>query len=152
MADLPVIYEDRIPQSILAESHSDILSLLNEGNKGKIGSKDRVHFCGLAHVSPSRSVFFLPRNLASSKVSADTRNGLAKLTMKAMARYGRETATRIGVSPAEGDRSSLVTIVENIATDFFLYGIYSERTRIRGRNAGKPDWKRTVQTLSLIHI
>jgi|GEM_PF-2111961 len=146
LVEVPVIYEDRTPQAVLEKNHPEILQILAETEKGKTGSKDRVHFCGLAHASAGDSVFFLPRNIGGSEVTPDGRTALAKLTMRAMARYGRETVSRTGSSADEGDHSNLVSVVEEIASDFFRYGIYSERTRIKGRNSGKPDWKRTIQT------
>ena len=139
---MPEIFEDRMPLAIMEPDHSAVLDLLSDRNIGKIRAKETVHFCGLAHVSPTQSVFFLPRNLRTHDIKRDLET--ARLTMRTMARYGRDIRSRVGITPEEGDRSALIAVVESIADDYRRYGIYSERSRYRSRGSGKPDWKRTI--------
>lgn len=68
----------------------------------------------------------------------------ARLTMRALARFGLESGERPGVaSEAEGN-TGLLAVISELASDFLEHGIFSERTRYAATSGGKPNWARTV--------
>lgn len=101
-----------------------------------------MQFCGLASVSETLSFVFLPRKSYTGIEKNDLQT--ACLTMRVLARFGRDMTDRLGVSTGgEGDTSRLA-LVADLAKDFLSYGIFSERSRHSSRTSGKPDWPRTI--------
>ena len=138
----PQIFQDRCSVDALRKDRADLFDKLKSLRIGRVEDKETVHFCGLAWVDADTACVFLPRRTASGEEERDI--ALAKLTMRALARFGRESADRIGVaSGAEGTTGLLATISE-LAEDFIRYGIFAERTRYTTRNSGKPQWAKTV--------
>ncbi|WIV50279.1 LlaJI family restriction endonuclease [Marivivens sp. LCG002] len=64
--------------------------------------------------------------------------------MSALARFGRNTSHRDFQSDGEHGSTGILSVISRLAADFRQNGLFSERQRIRAKNIGKPDWKRTV--------
>lgn len=126
----------------LARSHPQVLDVLRKQGLGKTEPRGTVHYCGLVQGEDGRPVFFLPRQ--SDNSSAFKALNSAKLTMKAMARFGREVESRRGSVHSEGGNAMLIALVYELAEDFRQNGIYAERVRFAARNDGKPHWTRTL--------
>lgn len=141
MAAGPEIRVDRIPVNQLRQENPETLHLLEERGIGKIGRRETVHFCGLADAGAEGAVFFLPRH---AQGNPGEMLKTASLTMRVLARYGREVESRKGIAGSPGDNAALAALIYDLARDFRDNGIYSERERYRARNSGKPDWKRTI--------
>lgn len=136
------ILQDRTELSQLAEEHPALEAELRASRLGIRAGRSALQFCGLAGVSLECSFVFLPRKSFSGAADKDLQT--ARLTMRALARFGRDMTDRLGVSTGgEGDTGRLA-LVADLARDFLLYGIYSERSRHRSRTSGKPDWPRTI--------
>jgi hypothetical protein len=138
----PEIMFDRMAVNILAKSRPEILRLLISHGFGKTEAKDTVHYCGLVQSSKGRPVFFLPRQTDASNASKALDS--ARMTMKAMARFGREVESRRGFARSEIGNSKLIALIHELAEDFRQNGVYSERVRFATRNDGKPHWSRTL--------
>ena len=65
--------------------------------------------------------------------------------MKALAKFGAETSKRDFEDDGEAGNPGLLSVIKRLADDFRDHGIFHERIRDRTRNAGKPDWTRTVK-------
>ncbi|OUS07840.1 hypothetical protein A9Q96_04890 [Rhodobacterales bacterium 52_120_T64] len=141
MDPLPEILVDRIAVNHLRKEKPGVADLLADRGIGKTERRETVHFCGLANVSSDGSVFFLPRH---SKQNTGTDIQTAGLTMRTLARFGREVESRKGIARAAGDNATLAALIAELAQDLRDNGIYSERARYGSRNSGKPDWKRTI--------
>lgn len=141
MAAGPEIRVDRMPVNQLRQKSLATLNLLEERGIGKTGRRETVHFCGLADAGTDGAVFFLPRH-AQGKPGDMLKS--AGLTMRVLARFGREVESRKGITGSPGDNAALAALIHDLARDFRDNGIYSERERYRARNSGKPDWKRTI--------
>lgn len=141
MDSRPEILVDRIAINYLRKAKPEVVSFLINRGIGKTDRREIVHFCGLADASGESAVFFLPRH-AHQNATADLKT--AGLTMRALARYGREVESRKGITHSDGDNATLAALIEELAQDFRDNGIYSERARYGARNSGKPDWKRTI--------
>lgn len=136
------ILQDRTDLSQLADEHPALASELRSTRIGIKAGRSALQFCGLAGVSEECSFVFLPRKSYTGIAEQDLKT--ARLTMHALARFGRDMTDRLGVATGgEGDTGRLA-VVADLAKDFLLFGIYSERTRHRSRSSGKPDWPRTV--------
>ena len=142
MSPAPHILQDRTDLSQVADEHPELVSELRSTRTGVKAGRSTVQFCGLIGVSEERSFVFLPRKSYTGIVEQDLK--IARLTMRALARFGRDMTDRLGVATGgEGDTGRLAVVVD-LAKDFMLYGIFSERSRHRSRTSGKPDWPRTV--------
>jgi hypothetical protein len=141
MGRAPEILVDRIPVNYLQTVQPEIAALLSAHGIGKIGERETVHFCGLASAAGTGAAFFLPRHAQQNSVK-DLR--VAGLTMRALARFGRDVESRKGVARGPTDNATLAALIADLAQDFRDNGIYSERSRYPSRNSGKPDWKRTI--------
>lgn len=141
MGGEPEILADRIPLSHLQATKPEIAAFLAKHNIGKTDTKETVHFCGLASAAGKGAVFFLPRH-ARQKTKEDIRT--AGMTMRALARFGRDVESRKGVARDPNDNATLAALIADLAEDFRDNGIYSERARYRTRSSGKPDWKNTI--------
>jgi len=133
------IFEDRMARSALRKA-SDALhaTLLDQGGP-RYFEKETVHFCGLLGAPSGELAVFLPRNC-----DGDDRLQTARLTVQALARYGRETDSRTGHESGDEDTISVLPVIYDLAQDFVRYGIYAERQRYKNRDTGKPDWKSTI--------
>lgn len=141
MDPLPEILVDRIAVNHLRKEKPGVATLLADRGIGKTEKRETVHFCGLANAAVDGSVFFLPRH---SKQNTGTDIETAGLTMRALARFGREVESRKGIARSAGDNATLAALIAELAQDFRDNGIYSERARYGARNSGKLDWKRTI--------
>lgn len=142
MSVAPHILQDRTDLSQVADAHPELVAELRSTRIGIKAGRTALQFCGLVSVSEERSFIFLPRKSYTGTVEQDLKT--ARLTMRALARFGQDITDRVGVSTGgEGDTGRLA-VVADLAKDFLLYGIFSERSRYRSRTSGKPDWPRTV--------
>ena len=141
MAVVPEIRIDRMPVNHLRQENPETLNLLEERGIGKTGRRETVHFCGLADAGADDAVFFLPRHAQGNPGEMLKTAGL---TMRVLARFGREVESRKGIVGSPGDNAALAAVIHDLARDFRDNGIYSERERYCARNSGKPDWKRTI--------
>ena len=133
-----MILSDRIPVVELAILRDDILTAMRQWGIGRVDERDKVSFCGIVQLAHGPTVVFLPRRTETGNPK------LAALTMKALARYGNDAQSREFENDTAPGNSGLLSVIRHLATDFQHHGIFSERMRIRGRNSGKPDWRRTV--------
>lgn len=141
MNSTPEILTDRMAVVYLQKEKPWIARLLSDRGIGKTGKRETVHFCGLADAATGGAVFFLPRH---SKQNCRVDIKTAGLTMRALARFGREVESRKGIASSAGDNAVLAALIGELAEDFRDHGIYAERARYNARNSGKPDWKRTI--------
>jgi hypothetical protein len=143
LADPPVIFADRDAQSALAKRADSVLSAMRDWGVGRVDEKETVHFCGLVHHPESGSVVFLPRE---SRTGDDTEDlNTASLTLQALARFGAETSKRDLEEDGEIGNPGILSVIKRLSDDFRRHGLFSERTRARTRNSGKPDWVRTIK-------
>lgn len=130
--------------SVLRNQSDAIYAGLKGQSDHRYIEKETVHFCGVVVASSGEAVVFLPRHCRNSSVSDPKR--MARLTVKALARYGREAQSRSGHSAGSAETVSVLPVIHDIATDFTNYGIYADRLRYKSRDTGKPDWKSTIAT------
>ncbi|EET46268.1 LlaJI family restriction endonuclease [Thalassobium sp. R2A62] len=134
----PVIHLDRMAVRSLGSKDAPLLDAMNEWGIGKVESKETIHFCGLVRDKVGRTAIFLPRSMQVHSMSA------ARLTMKVLARYGQSAANRRFATDGEHGNPGTLAVIQRLAADFQNHGLFVERQRVRCRNSGKPDWKRTV--------
>lgn len=136
------ILQDRTDLKLLSLEHPEFAAELRSSRLGIKADKSALQFCGLAGVTSDRSYIFLPRKSYSGISHRDLQT--ARITMRVLARFGRDMTDRLGIAVGgEGDTGRLALVVE-LAKDFLLYGIFSERSRHTSRTSGKPNWPRTV--------
>lgn len=133
------LYEDRMSFAALTQQNERLARVLATQKVYEEDKTSRIHFCGMAYADNEEAAIFFPRR-SDRKADID----LARLTMRVVAKYGRRNIGRKGIKREAGDNSDLVALVTALTEDFRHFGIYSERARERGRNAGKPDWARTI--------
>lgn len=104
-------------------------------------TEQRVRFVGIASLSSNDGTFFLPHGSPNDK--KDQLN-FAQCVMKAISRFGREDS-RVNEGTLGYEGPSNAALLTEIVKDFRDFGIFSERLRIKSRNAGKPDWSRTIK-------
>ena len=143
-ADLPIIFSDRDARSALAKRADNLHSAMREWGVGRVDEKETVHFCGLVHHPDSGSVVFLPRESRTGDAKEDL--STASKTMQALARFGAETSKRALEDDGETGNPGILAVIKRLSDDFRKHGLFSERTRVRTRNSGKPDWMRTVKS------
>ena len=134
----PVIHLDRMAVRSLGAEDAPLLYAMNEWGIGKVGSKETVHFCGLVRDNEGRTAIFLPRSMRDQSMTT------ARLTMRVLARYGQSAANRRFATDGDHGNPGTLSVIQLLAADFQNYGLFVERQRVRSRNSGKPDWKRTV--------
>jgi len=134
----PVIHFDRMAVRNLGVKDAPLLDAMNEWGIGKVDGKETVHFCGLVRDKDGHTAIFLPRSTRNPSMSA------ARLTMKVLARYGQSAANRKFDTDGDHGNPGILAVIQRLAVDFQNYGLFVERQRVRSRNSGKPDWKRTV--------
>ncbi len=103
-------------------------------------SRELVAWVGIAHADTSGATVFLPHG--SPSLTAD-RCMLAKPLMEAILRFARERGRGGDASNDEGLNQT--ALLADIAADYRDHGLYTHRERICTRNAGKPDWPRTIK-------
>lgn len=136
------ILQDRTDLSQLAREHPALANGLRTTRIGIKADRSALQFCGLAAVSAEHSFVFLPRKSYTGVAEQDLKT--ARLTMRALARFGRDMKDRLGVVTGGEGETGRIAVVVDLAKDFLSYGIFSERSRHRSRTSGKPDWPRTV--------
>ena len=139
---VPHILQDRCSISALERSNPELAQELKQSQLGIRGGHENVQFCGLAWVKHDVSFMFLPRKAIVDDV--DENLIAAQLTMRTLARFGREMAARTGIAYGGEGESGLLAIIAELTRDFIEHGVYSERMRFASRDSGKPDWARTV--------
>lgn len=140
--NLPLFFSDRDPVSHL-DRHADyIVQAMRKWGIGRVDERDRVNFCGLILHPKEGAVVFLPREAKTGDPTIDLET--ASLAMKALARFGAETSKRDFVNDGETGNTGVLSVIKRLADDFRDRGLFSERVRHRTRNAGKPNWTRTV--------
>lgn len=138
----PRILADRDPVAALDKHASAVLSVMRKWDLGRIDDRETVHFCGLINHPDTGAVVFLPRSATTGDTETDYRT--AVLTMKALARFGAEVSKREFEGGGENGNPGTLSVIKRLADDFRDHGLMEARKRIRGRNSGKPDWKRTI--------
>ena len=138
----PHILQDRCSIAKLRYRNPELAQGLNRPQFGIKGGHETIQFCGMAHVEHDMSFVFLPRKA----IVEDENENLvtAQLTMRTLARFGREIAARTGIAHGGDGETGLLAIIAELARDFIDHGVYSERIRFPSRNSGKPQWIKTV--------
>ncbi len=134
----PLIFQDRISIDALGGLHTAVLQAMKEREIGKVDRNNQVHFCGIVRSKAGQVAVFLPRAIGLKSLQN------AKLTMSVLARYGREVAKRDFETDGDSGNSGMLAVIARLGEDFRQNGLFVERQRIRSKNVGKPDWKRTV--------
>ena len=141
--DFPVFLSDRDPIAALDRHADAVLSAMRERGIGRVDDQKTVHYCGLIHHPEEGAVVFLPREAKTGNPAVDLET--ASLTMRALARFGAETSKRDFEDDGEAGNLGALSVIKRLADDFRDHGLFSERIRQQTRNAGKPDWTRTVK-------
>ena len=128
-------YSDRTPIEHIDQS---LLAVLQEQGLGKTKEKQRVHFCGLVLTQDGKACVFLPQSMQ------DKNELSARLTMKALAKFGSETSNREQQDSGNDLNTGYLATIANITEDFKSNGLYLERIKRQTRNRGKIDWRRTI--------
>lgn len=139
----PVFLSDRDPVAVLDRHADAVLMAMRERGIGRVDDQKTVHYCGLIHHPGEGTVVFLPRETKTGDPSVDLET--ASLTMRALARFGAETSKRDFEDDGEAGNPGSLSVIKRLADDFRDHGLFSERLRQQTRNAGKPDWSRTVK-------
>ena len=142
-ADQPQFFSDRDPLGSLELQAERLVAAMRQWGLGKVDERETIHFCGLIHHPEKGAVVFLPREARTGKHTEDLKT--ASLTMRALARFGAETSNREFANDGETGNPGALSVIKRLADDFRDHGLFSERTRLRTRNSGKPDWSRTVK-------
>lgn len=137
--EYPVVLKDRMPTSLLRSRHPHVFDALALRNSGKLATKERVHFCGIAIDANNSGVIFTPINFENSAPEM-----AGQLVMDVLNRFGRETRGLRGEKASETGTTGLIATINEIVEDFIQYGLYKERTRVLTKSHGKPNWVRTI--------
>jgi hypothetical protein len=135
---------DRTPFDVLKKVTPSVIDALSKLGGGIEDKDNNVQFCGLIHGQNIGGYMFLPR----TAICADSESKnfeIAKLTMRALTRYGAETSKKDFEEFTDNGNAESLAIVERLTDDFRANGLFSERRRLRTRNYGKPDWLRTIK-------
>lgn len=141
--NFPAFLSDRDQVAALGGHSEAVLTAMRERGIGRVDDQKTVHFCGLIHHPDIGEIVFLPREAKTFQTTVDLET--ASLTMRALARFGAETSKREFEDDGETGNPGALSVVKRLAEDFRDYGLFSERIRKQTRNAGKPDWTRTVK-------
>jgi len=141
--DRPVFLSDRDPVAALDRHADTVLTAMRERGIGRLDDQKTVHYCGLIHHPEKGAVVFLPREAKTGNSDVDLET--ASLTMRALARFGAETSKRDFEDDGEAGNPGALSVIKRLADDFRDRGLFSERIRQQTRNAGKPDWTRTIK-------
>lgn len=128
-----------MPIDVLKRMRPDLFAFFVSYFPRAVLDNETLHFCGVACLGDSAPVIFLPRGTGE-----DASPACARVTMKALARFGDEVA-RTGIFPELGNEASLASTIYNIVADYKRYGLFEQRLRVRSKNSGKPNWKQTIQ-------
>lgn len=137
MGNDPKLFHDRIAVRELGERNVALLNVLREQQIGRVDRKQKVHFCGMIRKETGEVSVFLPHGAEATIASA-------RLTMSVLARYGKDMPDRKFNRDDEVGNSGMLSVIKRLADDFLQNGVFAEPQRIRTRNSGKPNWKRTV--------
>lgn len=142
-SNLPAFLSDRDPVAALDRHAGTVLAAMRERGIGRVDDHKTVHYCGLIHHPEKGAIVFLPREAKIGNAAVDLET--ASLTMRALARFGAETSKRDFEDDGEAGNPGTLAVIKRLADDFRDHGLFSERIRKQTRNAGKPDWTRTVK-------
>jgi hypothetical protein len=134
---VPSLYFDRMLVADLVLRDPRLRDAMAAWNVGKTDRKERVHFCGMIYLDGGQTAVFLPRGIAPTIRSA-------AMTMSTLCRFGRDASNRNFAWDGEAGNPGMLVVIARLAADFRENGLFRERQRLRTRNTGKPDWKRTV--------
>jgi hypothetical protein len=140
---IPVFLSDRDPVAALDRHAETVLVAMRERGMGRVDEKKTVHFCGMVHHPEQGTIVFLPRESKTGDRDIDLET--ASLTMRTLARFGAETSKRDFEDDGETGNPGTLAVIKRLADDFRDHGLFSERLRQQTRNAGKPEWSRTVK-------
>lgn len=143
-AEIPSFHSDRSPVKVLEKNNPAIFSRLQSADGAIDPRYNNIQFCGLLHDNETGSHMFLPRTSLSSSNEKENLE-IAKLTMRALARYGSETSRNGVEDDAENGNTELLGIIRRLGDDFRENGLFMERRRTKTRNSGKTDWTLTVK-------
>lgn len=132
------IFCDRTANELLKKNHVNIIKALLHNGFGKVETKNNIHFCGMVCTEENEIAIFLPRQTYPINEHA------AELTMRVLAKFGKESAERKFLEGAETGNLGLLNTLHQLSEDFRHNGLYSERRRIHSKNVGKPNWPRTI--------
>jgi len=138
------ILRDRMSVQSLKQRAPELQETIRTLGGPRYLEKQTVHFCGLIGTPTGELAMFIPRNSATAERDEKKELQTARLTMKALARYGRETYSRSGLEAGEEEPVSVLPVINDLAQDFLSFGLYAERLRYKSRDTGKPDWKATI--------
>jgi len=141
--DRPIFLSDRDPVAALDRHADTVLTAMRDRGIGRVDDQKTVHYCGLIHHPEKSAVVFLPREAKTGNPDVDLETAL--LTMRALARFGAETSKRDFEDDGEAGNPGALSVIKRLADDFRDHGLFSERIQQQTRNAGKPDWTRTVK-------
>ncbi len=144
-AEIPSFHSDRDPVEVLRKNNPTIFECLKSAVVGAINERYKgIQFCGLLHHAKTGSHMFLPRSVIGS---ADEKKNLeaAKLTMRALTRYGSETSRKEFEDYGGNENAGLLGVVKRLTDDFRENGLFMERRRINTLNSGKPNWPLTIK-------
>lgn len=138
---LPVILADRTRVELLSEISPIIYQAFLDSGLKRAVSKESLQYCGLLRCE-GQSVVFVPM----MGLIGDTSHRLecASLTMRVLAKYGREHKEEIGDEVSDRDGAQSVSLVKFLADDFVQHGLFVDRVRSESRNGGKIDWAKTL--------
>lgn len=139
----PSFFSDRDAVAVLDQRAGTVVAAMRERGIGRIDDQKTVHFCGLVHHPEQGATVFLPREAKTGNTDTDLET--AALTMQALARFGAETSMRDFEDDGEAGNPGALAVIKRLADDFRNNGLFSERLRQQTRNAGKPEWSRTVK-------
>lgn len=128
---------DRLPKKILYERYPKVAENLTRLSATMMENKaELVAWVGIGLVSGDSSYVFLPHG-----ASDDPK--LSKELMKAIVRFAHEYGRSGESSEEQGLHQA--ALLADLSMDYRDHGLFASRQRARVRNAGKPDWGRTIK-------
>lgn len=112
-------------------------------NRGLLApDMQKIHFCGVMSFSGGLAVF-LPRN---NRSSGESRKLSAHYLLRSLLKFYRDRDTAVveedGESELIGGES--LSLAVSLLEDYQANGLFVRRIRVRTKNSGKTDWRRTV--------
>ena len=132
--------QDGMPVTELQTNAPEVLKLMVKRGFGKTDHNQTVQFCGLVSPSLSETAIFLPKGISRTASLYQS-----KMVMRALAQYGSEIERRQLEDEADTGTTGLLSVIAKLAADFRENGFFTERQRLSFRNAGKPEWAKTVR-------
>ncbi|UCA46997.1 LlaJI family restriction endonuclease [Pseudochrobactrum sp. XF203] len=139
----PQIFKDRHSADELKKKHWRLYDYLVR--YGAISpDRKRVQFTGLVTLGANETYCFVPRkSLPVSGATISQEIQCAQLTMNVLKKFGT-SAQRAAIHYSEGESGIIAPVISELARDYREHGIYSERLKVHGINAGKTNWPATI--------